>query len=194
METINDDDGKQLPKKEIGYRLFESSRWRTLEQGAPVAAKVNSQELWILSRVAKRWDSPGLTYKQIRDLSEIKKDAIFSEKVFIQGEKPVFLVAPLPALCLTCTPCLISLDHNEYTGDINNARAIARKNILPLPVSIAEGNKWGLRYVIVQEFEMLTVFCFSHQSIHYVKLAELAKAAEYTHYIQTPHLSIQAQS
>lgn len=71
MQSIYDDDGKHLTKKEVGYRLFESLRWRTLEQGSPVAAKVNTQDLWILCRVVKQWDSPGLTYKQIKGLSEV---------------------------------------------------------------------------------------------------------------------------
>jgi hypothetical protein len=70
-ETIKDDDEKKLTKKEVGYRLFESSRWKTLEQGDYVAAKVGSQELWILSRVVKKWNSPGLTYKQTKELSEV---------------------------------------------------------------------------------------------------------------------------
>jgi hypothetical protein len=40
---------------------------------------------------------------------------------------------------LHCQP----LDHNEYDGDINNAREIARKHVLPLPSSTREANKWG---------------------------------------------------
>lgn len=68
---ISDDGGKKLTKKEIGYRLFESTRYRTLEPGDFVAAKVSSQDLWILARVVKEWISPGLSYKQMKDMSEV---------------------------------------------------------------------------------------------------------------------------
>jgi hypothetical protein len=54
----------------VGYRLFESTRWRSLETGVPVAAKVSSQE-WILGRVVREWKSPGLTLTQMKELSEV---------------------------------------------------------------------------------------------------------------------------
>jgi hypothetical protein len=71
LRMISDDDGKRLTKKEIGYRLFESTRYRTLEPGDFVAAKVGSQDLWILARVVKEWISPRLSFKQIKDMSEV---------------------------------------------------------------------------------------------------------------------------
>ena len=79
MESINDDDGKHLTKKEVGYRLFEGSRWRTLEKGALVAAKVNTQEMLLLCRVVQQWDSPGeLTYKELKQLSEVSSSTVYS--------------------------------------------------------------------------------------------------------------------
>ncbi|KAL7488126.1 hypothetical protein ACHAW6_013715 [Cyclotella cf. meneghiniana] len=120
LRMISDDGGKKLTKKEIGYRLFESTRYRTLEPGDFVAAKVSSQDLWILARVVKEWISPGLSYKQMKDMSEIKRDAILSEKVYIQ-------------------------DHDEYNGDLKSARAVSRLDILPLPKSVPEANNWGSR-------------------------------------------------
>lgn len=105
---VNDDDEKKLTKKELGYRLFEVTRFRTLEPGDYVAAKVSSQDLWILARVVKEWNSLELSYKHMKDLSEVgafatqtylleqyallthpktklKRDAMFSEKVHVQG-------------------------------------------------------------------------------------------------------------
>ena len=71
METIQDNDDKKLTKSEIEYRLFETLRWKTLEIGDSVAAKVDSQESWILGRVVKKWDSPGLSYTEMKDLSDV---------------------------------------------------------------------------------------------------------------------------
>ena len=70
LALISDGDEK-LTKKEVSYRLFELLRWRTLEEGDHVAAKVSSQELWILGRVVKKWNNPGLSFQQTKELSEV---------------------------------------------------------------------------------------------------------------------------
>ena len=72
LASITDGDEK-LTKKEVSHRLFELLRWRTLEVGDHVAAKVNSQELWILGRVVNKWISPGLSFKQTKELSEVSR-------------------------------------------------------------------------------------------------------------------------
>eukprot|EP00804_Cyclotella_cryptica_P018529 CCRYP_004340-RA/>CCRYP_004340-RA protein AED:0.31 eAED:0.31 QI:280/1/1/1/0.66/0.42/7/1189/509 len=82
LQLISDDDGKKLTKKEIGYRLFEGTRYRTLEPGDFVAAKVSSQDLWILARVVKEWISPGLSYKQIKDISPRLKEMLSSVRKY----------------------------------------------------------------------------------------------------------------
>lgn len=115
----HDDNGKKLPKKEIAYRLFEGTRFRTLKVGDYVAAKMASHDLWILARVAKQWNAV-TTYKQLVGLTEAKRDALFKEKVYIQ-------------------------DNDEFTGDVNSARAIPRQHVLPLPRSFSEASDWGTR-------------------------------------------------
>jgi len=122
----HDESGKKLSKKEIAYRLFEATRFRTLEVGDYVAAKMASHDLWILARVAKRWNSViGTSYKQMAGgmTDKSKRDALFKEKVFIQ-------------------------DNDEYNGDSQSesARAVSRQHVLPLPRSFGEASDWaGMR-------------------------------------------------
>ncbi len=49
MVGDHDDNGKKLPKKELSYRCFEATRWRTLEVADYVAACIRD-DLWILAR------------------------------------------------------------------------------------------------------------------------------------------------
>eukprot|EP00578_Thalassiosira_sp_NH16_P018550 CAMPEP_0181099212 /NCGR_PEP_ID=MMETSP1071-20121207/12540_1 /TAXON_ID=35127 /ORGANISM="Thalassiosira sp., Strain NH16" /LENGTH=907 /DNA_ID=CAMNT_0023181861 /DNA_START=166 /DNA_END=2889 /DNA_ORIENTATION=- len=119
MVGDHDDNGKKLSKKELSYRLFEATRFRSLEVGDYVAAKMASHDLWILARVAKQWNAVA-TYKQLTGLTEAKRDAIFREKVYIQ-------------------------DNDEYNGDIKSARSVNRQHILPLPRSFSEASDWGFR-------------------------------------------------
>jgi len=116
----HDDNGKKLTKKELNSRLFEATRFRTLNEGDYVAAKVNSQNLWILARVVQQWNEVKVPLKEILDMSDIKREALFNEKVFIQM-------------------------NDEYNGDLSNARAVKRQHILPLARSHMEGNDWGKR-------------------------------------------------
>mmetsp|Transcript_5859 Transcript_5859/g.12165 ORF Transcript_5859/g.12165 Transcript_5859/m.12165 type:complete len:622 (-) Transcript_5859:1490-3355(-) len=112
--------GKKLTKKELAFRLFEASRFRTLEIGDYVAAKVASHDLWILARVVKKWEAVKIPYKQMREMSEAKSDSLFKEKVYIQ-------------------------DNDDYNGDMSSARAMSRQQILPLPRTYAEANDWATR-------------------------------------------------
>jgi len=116
----HDDNGKKLSKKELSSRLFEATRFRTLNEGDYVAAKVSSQDLWLLARVVKQWNAVDVPLKQILDMSDIKREALFREKVYIQ-------------------------ENDEYNGDLSSARAVKRQHILPLARSHVEGNEWGKR-------------------------------------------------
>lgn len=116
----HDDNGKKLTKKELSSRLFEATRFRTLNEGDYVSAKVSSQNLWILARVVKEWNAVQMPLKNIVDMSDIQREALFTEKVFIQV-------------------------NDEYNGDLSSARAVKRQHILPLARSHMEGNDWGKR-------------------------------------------------
>lgn len=117
----HDDSGKKLPKKEIANRLFEATRYRALEKGDYVAAKVASQDLMILARVAKRWSSSAVgSYKQMALMADkLKRDAFFKERVLIQ-------------------------DNDDYNGNSSSdSRSISRLHVLPLPRSFAEASDWA---------------------------------------------------
>ena len=114
------DNGKKLTKKELSSRLFEATRFRTLNEGDFVAAKVSNQDLWILARVLQQWNAVDVPLRQILDMSDIKREALFRERVFIQ-------------------------ENEEYNGDLSSARAVKRQHILPLARSHVEGNEWGKR-------------------------------------------------
>lgn len=115
-----DDNGKKLHKKELSNRLFEATRFRTLKAGDYVAAKVSSQDIWILARVLKQWDAVKVPLRQMLEMSVAKRDALFRDRVFIQ-------------------------DNEDYNGDLSSARAVERQYIIPLARSHVEGNEWGKR-------------------------------------------------
>ena len=72
------DAGKKLSRKEAAHRLFEALRFRDLERGDHVAARMQSHDLWILARVAKRW----------RGYAGGKRGAASKhEKVFVQDSE-----------------------------------------------------------------------------------------------------------
>lgn len=116
----HDDNGKKLTKMELSSRLFEATRFRTLNEGDYVAAKVNSQNVWILARVVRQWNEIKVPLKVILEMSDIKREALFKEMVFIQM-------------------------NDEYNGDLSSARTVKRQHILPLARSNEEGNDWGKR-------------------------------------------------
>lgn len=119
----HDDNGKKLSKKELSNRLFEATRFRTLHKGDYVAAKLDSRDLWILARVVKQWNAVEVPLKLLLDLSDSKKETLFTEKVLIQEDDL----------------------YNEYNGDLSSARAVKRQHIIPLAKSTPEGNEWGKR-------------------------------------------------
>jgi hypothetical protein len=119
----HDDNGKKLSKKELSNRLFEATRFRTLHKGDYVAAKLDSRDLWILARVVKQWNAAEVPLKLLLDLSDSKKETLFTEKVLIQEDDL----------------------YNEYNGDLSSARAVKRQHIIPLARSTPEGNEWGKR-------------------------------------------------
>ena len=116
---------RQPPKyfgllQELAYRLFEGTRFRTLEVGDYVAAKMASHELWILGRVAKKWTAVA-NYSQLHGLTVPKRNALFREKVYIQDNE------------------------DEFSGNADDARAISRQHVLPLPRSFGEASDWCTR-------------------------------------------------
>ncbi len=116
----HDDNGKKLTKKELSSRLFEATRFRTLNEGDYVSAKLPSQNLWILARVVKQWNAVQVPLKEILEMSDAKREALFRVNVFIQV-------------------------NDEYNGDLSSATAVKRQHILPLARSHTEGNDWGKR-------------------------------------------------
>jgi len=116
----HDDNGKKLTKKELSSRLFEATRFRTLNEGDYVSAKLPGQNLWILARVVKQWNAVQVPLKEILEMSDAKREALFKVNVFIQV-------------------------NDEYTGDLSSATAVKRQHILPLARSHTEGNDWGKR-------------------------------------------------
>lgn len=119
----HDDNGKKLSKKELSNRLFEATRFRTLYKGDYVSAKLDSRDLWMLARVVKQWNAVEVPLKLLLDLSDSKKETLFTEKVLIQEDDL----------------------YNEYNGDHSSARAVKRQHIIPLAKSSCEGNEWGKR-------------------------------------------------
>eukprot|EP00573_Skeletonema_grethae_P007137 CAMPEP_0201696086 /NCGR_PEP_ID=MMETSP0578-20130828/7854_1 /ASSEMBLY_ACC=CAM_ASM_000663 /TAXON_ID=267565 /ORGANISM="Skeletonema grethea, Strain CCMP 1804" /LENGTH=342 /DNA_ID=CAMNT_0048182027 /DNA_START=1 /DNA_END=1029 /DNA_ORIENTATION=- len=116
----HDDNGKKLTKKELSSRLFEATRFRTLNEGDYVSAKLPSQNRWILARVVKQWNAVQVPLKDILEMSDAKREALFKVNVFIQV-------------------------NDEYNGDLSSATAVKRQHILPLARSHTEGNDWGKR-------------------------------------------------
>ena len=115
----HDDDGRPLSKRELSHRLFEVTRFRRLEEGDYVAAKISSQDLWILSRVSKPWEAMNLSPRQLLGLSEAKRDNLLSkEKVYIQ-------------------------DSDE--AGLEEVRQVGRQHVLPLPRSFGEASLWQTR-------------------------------------------------
>lgn len=116
----HDDNGKKLTKKELSSRLFEATRFRTLNEGDYVSAKLPSQNRWILARVVKQWNAVQVPLKEILEMSDAKREALFKVNVFIQV-------------------------NDEYNGDLSSATSVKRQHILPLARSHTEGNDWGKR-------------------------------------------------
>mmetsp|Transcript_23644 Transcript_23644/g.55931 ORF Transcript_23644/g.55931 Transcript_23644/m.55931 type:complete len:1353 (+) Transcript_23644:352-4410(+) len=115
----HDDDGRPLSKRELSHRLFEVTRFRRLEEGDFVAAKISSQDLWILSRVAKPWEAMNLSPRQLLGLSEAKRDNLLSkEKVHIR---------------------------DSDDAGLKEVRQIGRQHVLPLPRSLGEASLWQTR-------------------------------------------------
>lgn len=71
IEMVSNDDNKKLTKKELSYRLFEATRFRSLDAGDYVCAKMASHDLWILARVVQQWNAVNIPHRQMMDLSEV---------------------------------------------------------------------------------------------------------------------------
>ena len=73
----HDSMGKRLvTKKEHAWRIFELSRFRTLQKGDPVAARVSSRDLWILARVVEPYPAAAvdaMEFLQLTDVSALLK-------------------------------------------------------------------------------------------------------------------------
>ena len=117
-----DKNGKRtLSKKDVGYRSFNITRFRSLRAGDYVAARMASHELWILARVAKDWDALDVSHSELLNMSEAKREALFSNQmVHIQ-------------------------DIEEYDGDAAKAKPVARHLVLPLPRTFDEAEDWCAR-------------------------------------------------
>jgi len=54
-EPLTDEKGKKFTRKDLAYRHFVKTRFRSLVTGDYVAARPQSQDLWILARVVRDW-------------------------------------------------------------------------------------------------------------------------------------------
>lgn len=120
LNAFDDSGRRRLTKKEVSYRSFEITRFRTLRVGDYVAARVASHELWILARVVREWKALDVSHSELMSMTETKRGALFKEKVYIQ-------------------------DIEEYNGDIRHAKAVARQLVLPLPRTYEEAASWCTR-------------------------------------------------
>lgn len=117
----NEEFKKRKPsKKEIMYRAFEVTRFRTLRKGDYVAARLDSRDLWILARVVTEYPKLDLPLVELFSMTEAKRDSLFKNKVLIQ-------------------------DIEDYDGDVQKAKSVARQLILPLPRTYNEAAEWGAR-------------------------------------------------
>ena len=109
----------KLPKKEQAWRLYSMLRFRTLQSGDYVAARVSSRDLWILARVVVAYPDSGLDVKEFLALSDAKRDALFKDKVVIKDV--------------------------EEKDDVGTNQHVHRNLVLPLPRSFGEAAEWNTR-------------------------------------------------
>ena len=121
MNPFDESGKRKLTKKEVGYRSFNITRFRSLKAGDYVAARMASHELWVLARVTKDWDALDVSHTELLNMKEVKREAVFSSHmVHIQ-------------------------DIEEYDGDVNKSKLIPRHLILPLPRTFDEAEDWCTR-------------------------------------------------
>ena len=121
MNPFDKSGKRKLTKKEVGYRSFNITRFRSLKAGDYVAARMASHELWVLARVTKDWNALNVSHTELLNMSEAKRTTLFSNQlVHIQ-------------------------DIEEYDGDVNKSKLIGRHLILPLPRTFDEAEDWCTR-------------------------------------------------
>lgn len=111
------DSYSKLPKKEQHWRLYSILRYRSLQPGDYVAARVSSRDLWILARVVTAYPDSGLDTKEFLTLTDAKRDALFRDKVAI---------------------------HDVEEKSETNCQ-VHRNLVLPLPRSYSEAAEWNTR-------------------------------------------------
>jgi hypothetical protein len=116
-----DNAGKRIfTKKEHTYRMFEVIRYRALQRGDFVAARVSSRDLWILARVTKEYlGAPYMNPVEFLQLSEARRDQLFREKA-----------------------CIKDVEDKTELAETQVNRSL----VLPLPRSFSEAAEWGQRY------------------------------------------------
>ena len=111
--------GKRLvSKKDFSQRIFEVVRFRALQQGDHVAARLTSRDLWILARVTNDYPSVSMPSVEFLQLSGARRDALFREKVLLQ----------------------------DVEDRDSGPNAVSRNLVLPLPRSYSEAAEWGQHY------------------------------------------------
>jgi len=115
---------RKMTKKEAMWKIFEMSRFRNMEIGDYVAARLTSRDLWILARVVKDWNCPpSWNAMEYSSLSESKREAL-------SAQHPVYVQ-----------------DVEDKFGESVTQRAqpVPRHLILPLPRSYEEASEWCTR-------------------------------------------------
>ena len=115
-----DANGKRTcTKKEYQHRVFQLLRYRELREGDFCAARLSSRDLWILAKVVSDYKLPhNLMPIEFLQLSDVKRDALFRERVWLKD-----------------------VEEREDTG----STPVARNLVLPLPRSCAEASDWTHR-------------------------------------------------
>jgi len=118
-ESFTDSAGRKLTKKAAAFYTSDRNRFRTLDVGNYVAARVASHELWILARIVQTWKAPETAELQSIDyynMTEAKRELML-------GDQKEALI-------------------RDVEGEYNDIKSVQRQFILPLPKSYAEASEW----------------------------------------------------
>jgi len=119
--TIEEKGKRKMTKKQIAYRHFGMTRFRSFKFGDYVAARPQSQDLWILARVMKDWEELDIPIIELINMNPYKRDNLFHTKVELQD------------------------DEDKDLNDKSKVKSIARQFVLPLPRTYEEAAMWGMR-------------------------------------------------
>ena len=110
----HDKSGKRnVTKKEHAWRIFELTRFRALQQGTNVAARVSSRDLWILARVMIAYPGLEMDNMEFLQLKEVRMEIWSISWLLVLCSASVhfmvvLLVATIVSLCSFFRTCSFS--------------------------------------------------------------------------------------